>query len=116
VDIRGRGVHHSPLVFSEDHGMPTTPLMEARVIEGLRALPRERVEEVCDFVDFLVARESTRFLAGRLTESLAALEAIELPLLLEDELLAVEIEGAGRHPPGETFGRRTGFSRFRDTR
>ena len=71
----------------------STSLMEARVIERLRALPRDRVEEVLDFIEFLAARESTHFLAGRLTESLAALEVMELPELVVDDLLALE---AGR--------------------
>ena len=68
----------------------STTLMEARVIERLRALPRDRVEEVLDFIEFLTARESTHFLAGRLSESLAALEVMELPELVVDDLLALE--------------------------
>lgn len=58
-------------------------LMEARVVESLRSLPGDRVEEVLDFIDFLTARETTRFLAGRLAEGLAALEVRELPGMSE---------------------------------
>jgi hypothetical protein len=81
------------ITFARGDRRMSTTLMEARVIEGLRALPRDRVEEVLDFIEFLTARESTHFLAGRLTESLAALEVMELPELVVDDLLALE---AGR--------------------
>ena len=53
--------------------MTLTPL-EARVIDGLRSLPRERAEEVLDYIDFLAARETTRYLAGRLAQTLATLQ------------------------------------------
>lgn len=65
-------------------------LMEARVMERLRTLPRDRVEEVLDFIDFLTARESTRFLAGRLAESLASLDVMDLPMLDADALAECE--------------------------
>ena len=55
----------------------TLTLLEARVLDRLQALPRDRVEQVLDYIDFLTVRESTRFLAGRLTESIATLEVAE---------------------------------------
>jgi len=72
----------------------TLTLLEARVLDRLQALPRDRVEQVLDYIDFLTVRESTRFLAGRLTESIAMLEVADMPAIVEDDLLA---HVAGRH-------------------
>ena len=65
-------------------------LMETRVLERLQCLPRDRVEEVIDYIDFLLARESTPFLAGRLAASLAQLDEMDLPVLAGDDLLSRE--------------------------
>lgn len=68
--------------------MPLT-LLETRVVEALRSLPRDRVEEVLDYIEFLTARETTRFLAGRLAESLAAMEVADAAEMSEDGCFTV---------------------------
>ena len=60
--------------------------IESKLIERLKQLPPSRVAEVVDFVEFLTAREERAAAAQRLTEGLARLDALNLPLLSEDEV------------------------------
>ena len=60
--------------------------IESKLIERLKQLPPSRVAEVVDFVEFLTAREERAAAAQRLTEGLARLDALNLPLLSEDEI------------------------------
>ena len=60
--------------------------IESKLIERLKQLPPNRVAEVVDFVEFLTAREERAAAAQRLTEGLARLDALNLPLLSEDEI------------------------------
>ena len=60
--------------------------IESKLIERLKQLPPNRVAEVVDFVEFLTAREERAAAAQRLTEGLARLDALNLPLLSEDEV------------------------------
>ena len=66
---------------------------EQAILDRLRALPPERVAEVKDFVDFLAAREARAAAGARLGESLARLDALNLPPL-SDEEIAVEVQAA----------------------
>ena len=67
--------------------------IEAQLMERLKKLPPNRVAEVADFVDFLAAREERAAAAQRLTEGLAMLDALKLPVISEDEVEA-EIQAA----------------------
>ena len=60
--------------------------IESKLIERLKRLPPSLVAEVVDFVEFLTAREERAAAAQRLTEGLARLDALNLPLLSEDEI------------------------------
>ena len=60
--------------------------IEARLIERLKLLPPSRVAEVVDFVEFLAAREERAAAAARLGESMAKLDALNLPPLTEEEI------------------------------
>jgi len=64
-----------------------------RLIEKLAKLPRERLTEVEDFVEFLAAREERAAASQRLADALARLDALNLPPLSEDEI-AAEIRAA----------------------
>lgn len=66
---------------------------EQALLEKLKALPPERVAEVEDFVDFLAAREARTAAAEHLGESLARLDALNLPPM-SDEEIAAEIQAA----------------------
>jgi hypothetical protein len=66
---------------------------EQALLEKLKALPPERVAEVEDFVEFLAAREARVAAGARLGESLARLDALNLPPL-SDEEIAAEIQAA----------------------
>ena len=66
---------------------------EQAILDRLRALPPERVAEVKDFVDFLAAREARAAAGARLGESLARLDALNLPPM-SDEEIAVEVQAA----------------------
>lgn len=63
------------------------------LIEKLQQLPPQRLAEVADFVEFLAAREERIAAGERLGESLAKLDALDLPPL-SDEEIAAEIEAA----------------------
>lgn len=65
--------------------------IETRLIERLKKLPPSRVAEVVDFVDFLTAREERSSAAARLGNTLARIDAMDLPPLSDDEIDA-EIE------------------------
>jgi hypothetical protein len=61
----------------------------------LKKLPPGRVAEVVDFVEFLAAREERAAAAQRLSESLAKLDALNLPPISEEEVEA-EVQAARR--------------------
>ena len=67
--------------------------IEARLMERLKKLPANRVAEVADFVEFLASREERAAAAHRLTQSLAKLDALDLPPITEDEV-EMEIQAA----------------------
>lgn len=69
--------------------MTTKPTL----IEKLQKLPPQRLAEVEDFVEFLAAREERAAAGARLGESLARLDALNLPPL-SDEDIAAEIQAA----------------------
>ena len=60
--------------------------IEAQLMERLKKLPANRVAELADFVDFLASREERAAAAHRLTQSLAKLDALDLPPITEDEV------------------------------
>jgi hypothetical protein len=63
------------------------------LIEKIQQLSPQRLAEVEDFVDFLRAREERAAAGVRLGESLAKLDALDLPPL-SDEEIAAEIQAA----------------------
>ena len=69
--------------------------IEAQLIERLKKLPPSRVAEVVDFVEFLASREERAAAAQQLTEGLARLDALNLPLVSEDEV-EEEVQAARR--------------------
>ncbi len=64
-----------------------------RLIEKLEKLPRERLTEVEDFVEFLAAREERAAASQRLADALRRLDALNLPPMTDDEI-AAEIRAA----------------------
>lgn len=68
-------------------------IVEQALIEKLQKLPPQRQAEVRDFVEFLAAREERSAAGVRLGESLARLDALNLPPL-SDEEIAAEIQAA----------------------
>ncbi|MDP1635861.1 MAG: DUF2281 domain-containing protein [Gallionellaceae bacterium] len=67
--------------------------IEPTLIEKLQKLPPQRLAEVTDFVEFLAAREERAAAGARLGESLARLDALNLPPLSNEDI-AVEIQAA----------------------
>jgi len=67
--------------------------IEPTLIQKLQKLPPQRLAEVADFVEFLAAREERAAAGARLGEALAKLDALNLPLLSDDEI-AAEIQAA----------------------
>ena len=67
--------------------------VEPTLIQKLQKLPPQRLAEVADFVEFLAAREARAEAGARLGESLATLDALNLPPL-SDEEIAAEIQTA----------------------
>lgn len=63
------------------------------LIQKLQELPPQRLAEVEDFVEFLAVRESRSAAGARLGESLAKLDALNLPPLTNEEIDA-EIQAA----------------------
>lgn len=63
------------------------------LIEKIQRLPPQRLAEVEDFVDFLRTREERAAASARLGESLAKLDALNLPPM-SDEEIAAEIQAA----------------------
>lgn len=63
------------------------------LIQKLQKLPPQRLAEVEDFVEFLAVREMRTVAGIRLGESLAKLDALNLPPLSDDEINA-EIQAA----------------------
>jgi len=76
--------------------------IEPSLIQKLQKLPPQRLAEVADFVDFLAAREERATAAARLGDSLAKLDALNLPSLSDEEIEA-EIQAARK----ERTARRT---------
>ena len=74
--------------------------IEPTLIQKLQKLPAQRLAEVVDFVEFLAAREARAEAGDRLGESLAKLDALNMPPLsdeeIEAEIQAVRQERAGR--------------------
>lgn len=68
-------------------------VIESSLIQKLQKLPPQRLAEVEDFVEFLAAREERATAGARLGESLAKLDALNLPPL-SDEEIAAEIQAA----------------------
>ena len=69
------------------------PAIEPTLIQKLQKLPAKRLAEVEDFVEFLVAREARAAAGARLGESLAKLDALNLPAISDEEIEA-EIQAA----------------------
>lgn len=63
------------------------------LIQKLQALPPQRLAEVADFVEFLTAREERAAAGKRLGDSLAKVDALNLPPLSDEEIEA-EIQAA----------------------
>lgn len=60
--------------------------IESELLKRLRKLPPHRVAEVVDFVEFLVARESSANAAQRFTHELR-LDSLNLPPICADAIL-----------------------------
>ncbi len=58
------------------------------LVEKLQNLPPQRLAEVEDFVEFLAVREMRTSAGTRLGESLAKLDALNLPPFSDDEINA----------------------------
>ena len=63
------------------------------LVQKLQNLPPQRLAEVEDFVEFLAVREMRTSAGTRLGESLAKLDALNLPPFSDDEINA-EIQAA----------------------
>jgi len=63
------------------------------LLQKIESLPQQRVAEVEDFVEFLMARESRAAAGVRLSDALARLDALNQPPL-SDEDIAAEIAAA----------------------
>lgn len=68
-------------------------VVDRSLIQKLEKLPPQRLAEVADFVEFLAAREARAGAGARLGESLAKLDALNLPPLSDAEIEA-EIHAA----------------------
>jgi hypothetical protein len=76
------------------------------LLEKIRALPAERLEEVEDFVDFLTAKTRRQAAMDRLLAIAPALETAGAPSITEDEIRAeVEAVRSVRWHPGRYGGR-----------
>lgn len=72
--------------------------IESQLLQRLQKLPPNRVAEVVDFVEFLAAREERQAAARRLGESMAKLDALNLPPVTDDEVeAAVQQSRRKRH-------------------
>ena len=71
------------------------------LIQKLQSLPPQRLAEVEDFIEFLTAREMRASAGNRLGESLAKLDALNLPPISDKEIaaeiLAARKERAEQH-------------------
>jgi hypothetical protein len=67
--------------------------IEPTLIQKLQELPPQRLAEVADFVEFLAAREARARAGALLGESLAKIDALNLPPLSDEEIEA-EIQAA----------------------
>ncbi len=65
------------------------------LLQKIESLPQQRVAEVEDFVEFLMARENRNAAGARLGDALAKLDAMNQPPL-SDEEIAAEIAAARR--------------------
>jgi len=70
-------------------------VIDQSLIQKLQKLPAQRLAEVADFVEFLAGREARAEAGAQLGESLAKLDALNLPPLSDEEIEA-EIQAA-RH-------------------
>lgn len=70
--------------------------IESLLLQRLQKLPPNRVAEVVDFVEFLAAREERQAAARRLGESMAKLDALNLPPVTDDEVEAAVQESRER--------------------
>lgn len=73
--------------------------IESQLIQRLQKLPPNRIAEVVDFVEFLASREERSAAARRLGESMARLDALNLPPVSEDEV-GEEVQAARRERGG----------------
>lgn len=73
--------------------------IESQLIQRLQKLPPNRIAEVVDFVEFLASREERSAAARRLGESMARLDALNLPPVSEDEV-GEEVQVARRERGG----------------
>ena len=62
--------------------------IQPTLIQKLQQLPPQRLAEVEDFVEFLASREARAAAGARLGESLAKLDALNLPSLSDEEIAA----------------------------
>ncbi|HLA35297.1 MAG TPA: DUF2281 domain-containing protein [Rhodocyclaceae bacterium] len=67
--------------------------IEPSLIRKLQKLPPRRLAEVEDFIEFLATREARAEAIGQLGESLAKLDALNLPPFSDEEIEA-EIHSA----------------------
>jgi len=63
------------------------------LLEKMQSLPPQRMAEVEDFVEFLALREARTIASSKLIDSLAKLDALQLPPITEEEIEA-EIQAA----------------------
>jgi hypothetical protein len=74
---------------------PDMAAIEPKLLEKLQRLPKERLAEVADFIEFLAEREERATAAQRLTEAFAKLDALNLPSITDEEIDA-EVQTARR--------------------
>jgi hypothetical protein len=73
----------------------TMQAIQSTLIQKLQRLPPQRLAEVEDFVEFLAMREERAAAGDQLGVSLAKLDALNLPLITDEEIEA-EIQQARR--------------------
>jgi hypothetical protein len=58
------------------------------LLEKMQSLPPQRMAEVEDFVEFLALREARTIASSKLIDSLAKLDALQLPPITEEDIEA----------------------------
>ncbi len=58
------------------------------LLQKIESLPQQRLAEVEDFVEFLMLRENRTAAADRLGDALTKLDALSLPSLSDEEIVA----------------------------